>query len=560
MKPVIVACLSLVVLGSCSGSKSGGGGGQGGRGGQAPTPDAGVDAAATGGRAATGGSAGTATGGSGSTIATGGVGGHGPVGGAAGVAATGGAGGVPTGGAGGVPTGGASGVPTGGAAAGAGGGNGGTPASGGGGSASPGGASGAAGTGPGGGSAAGGVGAGGASVPTRANTCAGIVAPAVANAHVATGFCAYTWADNVNAVRGIAVDSNGDVLAVESGAARVILLHDANGDGQSDATERVTLATQPGLNHGIVLGGGFLYASTPTTVYRWAYTTGARTSLGPAETVVSGIPSGGHSTRTLRLAANQLYVSIGSGSNLDADAARAAIRRFDLSSAIPSGGLAFSSGQIFADGMRNEVGLAFDSRNRLWGVENGTDDVARPDLGDVHEDNPAEELNLFAEAGHFYGYPYCWSEYLLPSPVGMGPGTQWAHQSFWMDGTHTDAWCRNPANVVPPVATMPAHTAPLGIAFYGGGSFPTAMEGGAFVALHGSWDRTIPIGYSVVYFPFTAGTPAGPMQPFFEFAGPGATGATWPHRPVDVAVGMRGQLFVTSDASNSIFWIGHNGT
>lgn len=436
---------------------------------------------------------------------------------------------------------------------------------------------GSAGGSPGGGGATGGSGASGSGTAgstgtARVNTCAGGAAPVVMNARLPAGFCALTWADNLNAVRGIAVAPNGDVLAIDSGANRVILLHDANGDGRSDATERVTLASEPDLNHGIVLSGGFLYASSPTTVYRWPFASGARSPLGASEIVVSGIPSGGHTTRTLRVGVdNQLYVSLGSGSNVDPNAARAAIRRFDLSTAIPAGGWAFSSGQVFADGLRNEVGLAFDSQNRLWGVENGTDDVFRTDLGDVHDDNPAEEVNLFAQAGHFYGYPFCWSEHLLPAPFGRGPGTQWAHETFWMDGVHTDSWCRDATNVVPPAATIPAHSAPLGIVFYPGGSFPPAMVGGAFVALHGSWDRTTPTGYKVVYFPFTnignpgagsgGGLPSGPMQSFFEFVGPGATDATlWPHRPVDLAVGTRGQLFVSSDASNSILWIGHDGT
>nr|PZN15930.1 MAG: hypothetical protein DIU78_25310 [Pseudomonadota bacterium] len=410
-----------------------------------------------------------------------------------------------------------------------------------------------------GGSGPGAAGAGGAGAAGAGGEAGGVrtgcVFPssaAIEKASVPEGFCAWQWASGVGEARGITVDSEGNVLVVARGDADVVALWDEDGDGVSSDTERAVIASAPGLNHGIALHEGYLYASSATTVYRWPYTAN-RMPLGNPETVVTGIPSGGHSTRTLALDDAYLYVSVGSGSNVDSDSTRARIRRFALAD-LDDGPVAFTQGEVFADGLRNEVGLAFDAQGRLWGVENGRDSLSRADLGgDIHEDNPAEELNLFEEAGRFYGYPYCWTEFVLPDSVGMGAGTQWADPEFMDDGTHTDAWCRDPDNVVPPVLAFQAHSAPLDILFYEGAAFPAEYQGDAIVSLHGSWNRDEPTGYKVVRMPFDDdGMPTGDVVPLLEYAGPGDDAAEWPHRPVGLAVLPSGVLLVTSDASDAV--------
>ena len=391
------------------------------------------------------------------------------------------------------------------------------------------------------------------------NTCVGPASAALANAGLPTGYCAWTWASGLTNPRGIMRNANGDLLVVEQNAGRITLLYDDNGNGVSDTNERVTLPPTSGLNHGIAMQGGYLYASSESTVYRWPYT-GGRQALGTPQTVVSGLPTGGHSTRTLLFdGQGRLYVAIGSGSNVDSDSSRARIIRYAATAL--AGGATYAQGEVFAEGMRNEVGITVDSQGRVWGVENGRDDLNRADLGgDIHNDNPAEELNLFATSGRFYGYPYCWSEFLLPAGVGMGPGTQWVDPQFTGDGTHTDAWCRDTANVVPPVLSMQAHSAPLDIKFYGGGAFPADMTGRAIISFHGSWDRTAATGYKVVSVPFGAnGMPSGDPVPLLEYSGAGDTGSGWPHRPVGIDTGVDGRLFVSSDASGIIIAIGYKG-
>jgi glucose/arabinose dehydrogenase len=398
----------------------------------------------------------------------------------------------------------------------------------------------------------GGSGGGGASP----DTCAFPEAVALDSASVPPGYCAYTWASDLNRPRGIVVDANGDVLVIDGG--RIVLLYDDNGNGVSDEDERIELRAQAGLNHGIVLHDGYLYASTPTTVYRWPYASD-RETLGDPQEVVTGIPGGGHATRTLQFdAQGRLYVSVGSASNVDGDSSRARLIRY-AAEALGSSST-FAQGELFADGLRNEVGLALDSRGRIWGVENGRDNLQRQDLGDdIHQDNPGEELNLFLEenAGRFYGYPYCWSEFNLPD-TGSGPGTQWADPD---NTTHDDAWCKNTDNVLPPVLVMQGHSAPLDLQFYSGNAFPADVVGDAFITFHGSWNRTTATGYKVVRVPFGAdGMPSGEPMPLLESANPGDTDAQWPHRPVGLGIGARGQLLVTSDASGMIIAVGYDGS
>jgi glucose/arabinose dehydrogenase len=280
----------------------------------------------------------------------------------------------------------------------------------------------------------------------------------------------------------------------------------------------------------------------------------------------------GHWTRTLAFdASHRLYISVGSYANVDSDSYRARIRRFPaFTDNVPSGGVDFTTAEVFADGLRNEVGLAFDETGVLWGVENGPDKLYRADLGgDIHEDNPAEELNRFPESqkGQSWGYPYCFTEYDIPNGKGLGRGTIWAWPSFMGLGTYTDAWCR--ANTNPPALAMQGHSAPLGMTFYrhdaatlassacrapsGQGGFPKAWDGDAFVGFHGSWNRDVPTGYKVVRIPITtdpntgAVTAASPID-ILKSEGPGAKWASG-FRPVDVDFDPCGRLMISSDGS-----------
>lgn len=385
--------------------------------------------------------------------------------------------------------------------------------------------------------------------------------------------------------RGLHIGSNDEVLLVERNRGRIVRLDDAD----TSRARVVPVAERSGLNHGIELSGGHLYASSASTVYRFPYEAGQTSPSSAADAVIVGMDKtandqelgapGGHTTRTLAFDSEGrwLYVSTGSLGNVDKDSFRSRIRRFDISAWDGVAPLEFTEGEVFADGLRNEVGLAFDSFGDLWGVENGADRLKREDLGgDIHNENPAEELNRFkqSQAGQTWGYPYCWSEYCLSEDVGgsgmKGANTVWAWPSFMEDG-YTDEWCRENTNQA--VMSMPSHSAPLGITFYDSpsqevydregcfGGFPASMNGYAFMAFHGSWNRDIPTGYKVVYVPFDdRGNPTA--QPIDLMRSASDTSAKWLSniRPVDVQFDRCGRLFVTEDGPGHVIRIDYSGS
>lgn len=131
------------------------------------------------------------------------------------------------------------------------------------------------------------------------------------------------------------------------------------------------------MNHAVRINGQYLYASNATTVLRWPYTAGDRSNLGTGEVVVFNIPCCHHVTRSLAFdEQNNLYVQVGSGSNVDPNTLHARVNRFNITD-LQDGGIDWNDGYIFANGLRNEAGIRFDLSGNLWGVENGVDNEYR---------------------------------------------------------------------------------------------------------------------------------------------------------------------------------------
>jgi glucose/arabinose dehydrogenase len=367
------------------------------------------------------------------------------------------------------------------------------------------------------------------------------------------GYCVYQYATGLGAPRQMAFAPNGD-LFVNNG--NVTVLFDQDGDGSISNAERFMFGTAPGLNHGIAFSrdASYVYASSSTTVYRWRYTAGLRHAMGDPEVVVANIPTGGHVTRTLVFdSQGRLYVSVGSASNIDVDPVlvqtRAQIRRFTIPASLPAGGMAYTTGEVFASGMRNEVGLYVDARDRLWGVENGRDDLT--ENGDIHNDNPAEEVNLIDGTGaSYYGYPSCYSEFKRSN--GKGPGTQWADKTLELTDSKTDAWCQDPANVHPPAFALPAHWAPLGILEYTGTALPLGND--LIVAAHGSWDRNPAVGRVLARL-HRDGDTITSFEPIIGERGSdnNLRQGQWNVRPVDVRQGPDGALYFSDDMGGHVF-------
>ena len=326
---------------------------------------------------------------------------------------------------------------------------------------------------------------------------------------VPAGFKVSVFADNVGGVRGLALGPGGVVYASRPGKGSIVKLPDANRDGVADTA--ITVASGLNLPFGIAFRGDTMYVSETNGVKRFG--------PGAAQPVqlISGLPGGGnHWTRTLVIGPdNHLYVAIGSSCNIceEADPRRAAVVRYNLDG---------TGEQIFATGLRNSVGVAFNpSTGELWANNNDRDN-----LGD---DLPPEHLNIL-KGGKFYGWPQC---YLPNKPNPEYP----------------DAKC---AGVEPPAFLVQAHSAPLGLAFYTGTMFPSGYRGDAFMTYHGSWNRSVPTGAKVVRVHVQNGKPVSVED--FVTGWQLADGSRW-GRPVGLLVLLDGSLLVSDDAGGRIWRI-----
>ncbi|PTA68147.1 PQQ-dependent sugar dehydrogenase [Deinococcus arcticus] len=333
---------------------------------------------------------------------------------------------------------------------------------------------------------------------------------------VPAGFSVTPYAEGFRKPRLMAVAGNGDVLLSDTGAGTVYVLPDRNGDGAADRKE----VYASGLNqpHGLALHGGFLYVANTDGVVRFPYAAGDVKASGPAQPVVSLPGGGGHSTRTVVFGPDgRMYVSVGSTCNVceETDARRAAVWVYDADG---------SNGRLFASGLRNAVGLEWFG-GQLYATNNGRDQ-----LGD---DIPPEAFWRLSDGG-FYGWPYCY-------PTQPGQPQVW-DSNF---GKRTAATC---TGAVPALALTTAHSAPLGLAFYTGKTFPARYQGQMFVALHGSWNRTEKSGYKVITVDPQTGQSADFLTGFLK-------GGAVSGRPVDLAVTPDGALLLTDDGAGRVWRI-----
>lgn len=337
----------------------------------------------------------------------------------------------------------------------------------------------------------------------QGDPCRGMSIPADQH-YVAPGLCARVVAADVGRLRQLTFAPNGDLFGVTA-PGLILRFNDADGDGFFQATEIAEYGNTKGNgnNADIDATNGFLYAGTPSGVMRWPYSPTA-ISGGTPEDVVTGQPADGHSKHTVRVYDGYLYVHSGSAGNASDpnggtyDDARSLIRRFPLASFTPAAPFAWLSGEVVTRGLRNANGFVRNAAGRMYAVVNGMDGVTYQGA-DVHDDNPGEQVVEIA-AGKQYGFPFCYTaQRVVVGGQVVAPGTQLPYL------THDEAWCA--ANSSPPATFIQAHSAPLDIAFFDAhpqGALPEKYRGGAFVALHGSWNRSPATGYKVIWIPFDA--------------------------------------------------------
>ncbi|GAB4183939.1 MAG: hypothetical protein Tsb0017_25440 [Geothermobacteraceae bacterium] len=328
-----------------------------------------------------------------------------------------------------------------------------------------------------------------------------------------TGACVNLFAGNLAQPRMLLFLSDGWLLVSESGAGRVLALWDRDGDHVAD--ERRVFAGGLDRPHGLAADGNDVLVAETGSVLRLHDTDGDHVA-DQSRVVSTDLPAGGgHWTRSLALdRAGNLLVSVGSDCNacLETDPRRGAILRID-----PHTG----RGELYASGLRNSVGLAIQpDTGDLWASDNGRDL-----LGD---DIPPDEINRIVEGGD-YGWPWCYGDRTPDLELGSR---------------------QRCSSTIPPAVALQAHVAPLGLTFGEGLAGPIDWRDDLFLAEHGSWNRSEPVGYQVVRIPFDGKNPAGDPVPLL--AGWLRNGHAW-GRPVDVAVGPDGALYVTDDRAGVIY-------
>jgi glucose/arabinose dehydrogenase len=367
----------------------------------------------------------------------------------------------------------------------------------------------------------------------------------------ASGMAVTAFAGALDHPRWVYVLPNGDVLVAETNAPprpedakgikvfffkkfqkkaggavpsadRVTLLRDADGDGVAELRTVFLLGLHSPF--GMALVGSDLYVANTDAIVKFPYQEGTTRIATPA-TKVADLPGGAlnhHWTKNIVASADgsKLYAAIGSNSNaaengMPAEEGRAAIWEIDLAS---------GQHRVFASGLRNPVGMAWEPESgMLWTSVNERDELGN-DL--------VPDYMTSVRDGGFYGWPY----------------------SYY--GQHVDTRVKPPrpdlvAKALVPDYALGAHTASLGLASSKGATLSPSFQQGMFVGQHGSWNRKPRSGYKVIFVPFAGGKPSGPatdvLTGFVQENGD-AMG-----RPVGVAVDKKGGLLVADDVGNMIW-------
>lgn len=325
--------------------------------------------------------------------------------------------------------------------------------------------------------------------------------------------------------RWLALAPNGDVFLSDSAAGTIFLLRDGDRDGKAET--RFTYAIGLRQPFGMALHDGALYVGNTNAVVRFPYADGDTAARSEPVQIID-LPGNGyreHWTRNVAVSPDgqYLYVTVGSESNVEveSDPRRAAILRMRRDG---------SEMKVFASGLRNPVGLAFHPASRaLWAVvqerDRLGDDLVPDYLAEIREDA-------------FYGWPYAY----------LG-----ANEDPRRKGERPELV----AKAQLPEVLFQAHSSTLGLVFYDGAMFPAEYRGDAFVAMHGSWNRSKRTGYKVVRVRFRDGAPVGGYDDFCVGWMLGEDVKEVWGRPVGLLVMPDGALLVVDDGANCVWRIAY---
>ncbi|MDX1252675.1 MAG: sorbosone dehydrogenase family protein [Gammaproteobacteria bacterium] len=330
------------------------------------------------------------------------------------------------------------------------------------------------------------------------------------------GFKIDVYAQNIDGARSMTLSPNGTLFVGTRGAGKVHAIIDHDRDNKAD--EIITIASDLNSPNGVAFRDGALYVAEINRVLRFDNIE-SRLKSPPAPVVVNdSFPKEQHhGWKFIRFGPDgKLYVPIGAPCNICDEPGYAVITRMDADG---------KNLEIFARGVRNTVGFDWHPATKeLWFTDNGRDW-----LGD---NQPPDELNHAPRKGMHFGYPHC-------------HGKDIADPEFSKQ--------RKCSDFTPPAMPLGPHVASLGMRFYTGAMFPEKYRNQIFIAEHGSWNRSVKIGYRITLVQIE-GNRAVKYQPFAEgwLQGNGAWG-----RPVDVQVMPDGALLVSDDAADAIYRISY---
>lgn len=397
----------------------------------------------------------------------------------------------------------------------------------------------------------------------------GIPVPANAGLTLPPGFAASTIVDSVGKARHIAMTKHGimyvklDRLVDGKG---ILRLKDTNGDGRMDDSK--SFGNYRGT--GITIKDDYLYASSNDEVYRYKLdASGEVTNPDMPERIIKGLVNGRqHNTKSIVLDdKGNIYVNIGAPSNScqEVDRGKGSKGKDPCPILDSAAGIwqfkadkpdqTYHDGERYATGLRNVMGLDWNYQvNELFVVQHGRDQLDMfPEYFTPQQNAviPSEEMFMIKKGANC-GWPYCYFD-VQQNKKMLAP-------EYGGDGKKTTR-CEG---MEQPVVAFPAHVAPNALLFYTADMFPARYKNGAFVAFHGSWNRSPEKqeGFYVAFVPFKNGKPDGPWEVFADgFAGVETVMSTRQakHRPCGLAQGPDGALYVSDDVKGAIYKIVFKG-
>jgi len=356
--------------------------------------------------------------------------------------------------------------------------------------------------------------------------------PADAWPQAPAGFKVELYSSELQGPRTIRLAPNGDLFVAETRAGNIKVFRGRTADGKPEQVSVYASGLRQPYGIAFVPAGPnplWLYIGNTNAVVRFPYKSGDVKANDAPTTIVPDLPTGGHSTRDVALSPDgkRLWVAVGSLSNVDdSDENKAEFHRANILEYTPDGKFV----KVYASGIRNPAGLGVNpTTGELWCSTNERDALG---------DNLVPDYVTHVKEDAFYGWP-------------------WYYMGDHQDPRHAAKHPELKGKILVPDVLVSPHNASLGLTFYTARQFPEEFRGDLFAAEHGSWNRSNRTGYEVIRVPLQNGHATGEFQDFLTgFVTP--NGDVW-GRPVGVAIGADGALFVTDDGSHAIWRVAYDG-